>query len=73
MYYKHIYTYVYAYIYKICQPQAWGLKAPLKSSMWRTPSVCRLVKSGIGKGMIRTDHPDVSHQLFAKSGRMRAP
>jgi len=29
------------------------------------PSLSRLMKSGIGKGMTRRDHPDVSNQLYA--------
>merc|ERR1711869_18462 len=29
------------------------------------PSLSRLMKSGIGKGMTRADHPNVSDQLYA--------
>merc|ERR1712022_99730 len=29
------------------------------------PSLSRLMKSGIGKGMTRADHPDVSNQMYA--------
>merc|ERR1712137_1159828 len=29
------------------------------------PSLSRLMKSGIGKGMTRMDHPNVSDQLYA--------
>jgi len=29
------------------------------------PSLSRLMKSGIGAGMTRDDHPDVSNQLYA--------
>ncbi len=36
------------------------------------PSLSRLMKDGIGKGMTREDHPDVSSQLFAAYSRVKS-
>lgn len=35
------------------------------------PSLSRLMKSGIGEGMTRDDHPNVSDQLYANFARAR--
>jgi V/A-type H+-transporting ATPase subunit B len=36
------------------------------------PSLSRLMKDGIGKGMTREDHPDVASQLFAAYSRVKS-